>query len=98
MIPKNAWFVFPVGVLSSGTRNLTLSPHLKVSFHGRYLEAWHLLRGEEAPVPVLKKARHRQKCWVDLWTDALLELVDSEQKANIPVLQKNGKSASSSGC
>ena len=56
VIPKNAWFVFPVGVLSNGTRNLTLSPHLKVSFHGRYLEAWHLLRGEEAPAPALKKA------------------------------------------
>lgn len=48
VIPKNAWFIFPVSVIASGTRNLTLSPHLKTSRHGAYQEAWHLLRGEEA--------------------------------------------------
>jgi hypothetical protein len=50
VIPKNVWFIFPISSISSGIRNLTLSPHLKVSKYGLYQEAWHLLRGEEAPV------------------------------------------------
>jgi len=50
IIPKNIWYIFPVEVISKCTRNLILSPHMKVSKHGPYIEAWHLLRGEK-PVP-----------------------------------------------
>jgi len=47
IIPKNIWYIFPVEVISKCTRNVILSPHMKVSKHGAYIEAWHLLRGEE---------------------------------------------------
>ncbi len=46
IIPKNIWYIFPADVISKYTRNMILSPHMKVSKHGAYKEAWHLLRGE----------------------------------------------------
>jgi hypothetical protein len=46
IIPKNIWYIFPVEVISKCTRNMILSPHMKVSKHGAYIEAWHLLRCE----------------------------------------------------
>jgi hypothetical protein len=46
IIPKNIWFIFPIKVILQCTSNMILSPHLKVSKHGAYIEAWHLLRGE----------------------------------------------------
>jgi len=47
IIPKNLWYIFPADVISEFTRNVIMSPHMKVSKHGAYIEAWHLLRGEE---------------------------------------------------
>jgi PD-(D/E)XK endonuclease len=47
IIPKNIWYIFPAEVISKFTRNVILSPHMKVSKHGAYIEAWHLLRGED---------------------------------------------------
>ena len=46
IIPKNIWYIFPADVISKFTRNVVMSPHMKVSKHGVYKEAWHLLRGE----------------------------------------------------
>jgi hypothetical protein len=46
IIPKNIWYIFPAEVISKFTRNVVMSPHMKVSKHGVYKEAWHLLRGE----------------------------------------------------
>jgi hypothetical protein len=51
IIPKNIWYIFPVEVISKCTRNLILSPHMKISKHGPYIEAWHLLRGEKQVPP-----------------------------------------------
>lgn len=48
VIPKNVWYIFPADVISKFTRNVILSPHMKVSKYGAYIEAWHLLRGAEA--------------------------------------------------
>jgi hypothetical protein len=47
IIPKNIWYIFPADVISKFTRNVIMSPHMKVSNHGASIEAWHLLRGEE---------------------------------------------------
>jgi hypothetical protein len=47
IIPKDIWYIFPAEVIVKCTRNVILSPHMKVSKHGAYIEAWHLLRGEE---------------------------------------------------
>jgi hypothetical protein len=46
IIPKNIWFIFPVAVVAKCNRALVLSPHLEISKHGAYEEAWHLMRGE----------------------------------------------------
>jgi transposase len=46
IVPKNVWFIFPIDVILKNTSNVILSPHLTVSKHGAYKEAWHLLRGE----------------------------------------------------
>jgi PD-(D/E)XK endonuclease len=51
IIPKNIWYIFPADVISKFTRNMILSPHMKVSKHGVYKEAWHLLRGGEVSQP-----------------------------------------------
>jgi hypothetical protein len=47
IIPKNIWYIFPVDLFLNGRNSVCLSPHLKDSKHGTYLEAWHLLRGDE---------------------------------------------------
>jgi hypothetical protein len=50
IVPKNIWYILPFDVVAK-TCSVILSPHLKVSKHGIYQEAWHLLRGEEAAKP-----------------------------------------------
>jgi hypothetical protein len=64
IIPKNIWYIFPIEAILKCTRQLTLSPHMKLSKNSPYQEAWHLMcggrmSGEEAAElnPLLREGR-----------------------------------------
>jgi hypothetical protein len=47
VIPADLWYIIPAHAFQRKC-HVNLSPHLKISKYGRYLEAWHLLRAKPA--------------------------------------------------
>ena len=45
IIPEDVWYILPVEVVSRLKLAISLAPHRKDHKYTKYIEAWHLLRG-----------------------------------------------------